>query len=211
MIGRIGSLFGLEGFTAPQASEPDRAVRHGASDFGDRVRVLDRDPYLSVADVDLRLISVFDDLKYDRADMDLVSGPMRRRALEKLTPLGFKQVSGTVIEHRDEDIRMILPKIHALGASPFDATRYTPRRPQDYFILTPTQAACRMIDTYDHEEAVERIKTLIAKHPINLYRLMDYLEHNDAHRAFLGAIGHLRYVQREAVESEPLCRRRALR
>ena len=173
--------------------------------------VLDSDPYLALADPQLRLISVFDDLRYDRADMDMVSGPMRKRILQRLAPLGFRQVSGSALENKAADIRVLLPKFAALGASPFDATRYTPRRGQDFFALTPTQVACQFIDHYDHAAAVEKIKALVIKHPINLYRIMDFLEDDPAHEAFRDAIGHLKFVQREAVESAPLKTRRALR
>ncbi len=189
----------------------ERCVERAISDFDRRLLVLNRDPFLAVADAPLRLISVFDDLKYDRADLDMLSGPMRRHALEKLTPFGFRQVSGTVFENKADGVRMYMPKFHALGASPFDAPRYTPRRPQDYYVLTPTQVACQMIDHYPTDDAVQKIKTLIVKHPINLLRLKDYLERKDSHQAFLGAIGHLKLVQREAVEAEPLRSRRALR
>ncbi|QBF30235.1 hypothetical protein [Thalassococcus sp. S3] len=176
-----------------------------------QLRVLDRDPYLCLADERLRLISVFDDLRYDRADMDMLSGPMRRRVIAKLVPLGFQQVSGGVLENAALDVRMYMPKFRALGASPFDATRDTPRRPQDYYILTPTQTACQFIDHYPVDEAVTAIKALIVKHPINLLRVSDYLEKSGKHQIFAGAIGHLKFVQREAVEAEPLRSRRALR
>ena len=172
--------------------------------------ILNRDPYLSHADPDLRLISVFDDLTYDRADLDILSGPMRRHAVTKLAQLGFKQISGTTIENRTDDIRVLIPKIHAQGASPFDAARYLARRPQDYVLLTPTQAACQIIDSYPCEEAVARITILIRKHPINLLKIADHLEHKESHRIFSGAIGHLKFVQRAAIESEPLRGRRAL-
>lgn len=165
---------------------------------------------MQIADAALHLISVFDDLKYDRSDADMMSPAMRQHAVRKLAPLGFRQVSGNVLENREADTRVLIPKSHALGASPFDITRYTPKRTQDYYLLTPTQTACQVIDSYATKDAVERIKTLICKHPINLYRLMDYLEKKDTHQDFLGAVGHLRYVQREAITSEPLQRRRAL-
>lgn len=189
----------------------ERADGDFGSDFDSRVLVLNRDPYLAIADEALKLISVFDDLKYDRADLDMLSGPMRRHVLAKLAPLGVKQVSGTVLESKTDDVRMHLPRFHALGASPFDATRYSPRRARDYFVLTPTQAACQIVDHYPVGDAVRKIGALVVKHPINLFRLMDYLERKDSHQAFLGAIGHLKLVQREAVESEPLRTRRALR
>lgn len=205
MFAKVASLFGVGTVDdVPEVSAP-------RGDFAERVLVLDRDPYLAVADAGLRLISVFDDLKYDRADMDVLSGPMRRRVRDKLALLGFVQASGHVFENRAEDVRMILPKFRALGASPFDAMNDTKRREQDYFVLTPTQTACQMIDAYSVDEAVERIKALIIKHPVNLLRLSDYLERNERHQAFQGAIGHLKYVQREAVAAEPLRSRRALR
>ncbi|SLN43625.1 hypothetical protein PSA7680_02201 [Pseudoruegeria aquimaris] len=203
MVNRVAAALGL--------SSPARDERAFTPDFAARMQVLNKDPYLLVADEQLRIISVFDDLKFDRADMDMLSGPMRRRALQKLAPLGFRQVSGTVLENRADNIRAIMPKFRALGESPFDATRYTERRPQDWFILTPTQAACMFIDTYPHMDAVERIKALVVKQPINLYRIMDYLERKPAHEGFRPAIGHLKYVQRTAVEAEPLRSRRALR
>jgi hypothetical protein len=208
MIGIFVSLLNRAHGGTRQEKSPAQPT---AVPFAQRVQTLDRDPYLAVADGALRLISVFDDLKYDRSDLDMVSAAMRRHALKKLTPLGFKQVSGLVIENKAENIRMLSPKFQALGASPFDATRYTTRRAQDYFILTPTQTAARIIDTYPLDEAVVRIKALIVKHPINLLRLLDYLERKPAHQAFKGAIGHLKLVQREAVEREPLKSRRALR
>lgn len=209
MLQKLATLFaGTVDIGTKEADQPDVVALQA---FANRLRVIEGDPYLCIADERLKLISVFDDLKYDRADMDMLSGPMRRRIVSKLTPLGFKQVSGAMLENRELDIRMHMPKFRALGASPFDATRDTPRRPQDYFILTPTQAACLMIDSYPLSDAIEKLEALVMQQPVNLLRLSDYLESKDSHRAASPAIGHLVIVQRKAVASEPLCRRRALR
>lgn len=208
MFQKFASLLGIPRggppVNAPPASVPATALDETLQD-------LNRDPYLFVTETRLRLISVFDDLKYDRADLDMLSGPMRQHALGKLTPLGFRQVSGVMMQHADHDTRIHIPKIHALGASPFDATRYVARQPQDYILLTPTQVACQMVDHYPTEAAVEGIKALVVKHPINLLRLMDFLDRTETHEAFQAAIGHLKLVQREAIEREPLRTRRALR
>ncbi|MEM6760143.1 MAG: hypothetical protein AAF601_11770 [Pseudomonadota bacterium] len=201
----------LAGLLGPSGEVVDEVGTRADAAMDTQLRVLDKDPYLAVADSALRLISVFDDLKYDRSDADMLSGPMRQRVVQALKPLGFVQRTGSMIENREAGVRMHLPKSHALGASPFDVTRYTARQPQDYFILTPTQAAARIIDQYDTDTAVERIKALIARQPINLMRLVDHLERKDSHAAFGRAVGHLKYVQREAVESDPLRTRRALR
>ena len=166
--------------------------------------------YMTLADERLQLFSIFDDLYYDRADADMLSPAMRKHAIEKLKRIGIRQTSGNVLEDKVGDRRCLMPKSHALGASPFDITRYTPRRVQDYYILTPTQTACQYIDHYPHEEAVERIVHLMRIQPINLIRLMDYLEHTPTHREFLKAVKFLKKTQQEAVKSEPLKRRRAL-
>jgi len=178
--------------------------------FSDDPEALNLGPYMCVADAKIKVISIFDDLRYDRSDLDMMSPAMRLHAIGRLGSLGFKQVSGTVLKHHASGARCFIPKFHALGASPFDITRYTPRGEHDFYILTPTQTACQYVDFYSHAEAVERVKALIIRQPINLYKLLDYLEPKTAHQAFANAIGHLRFVQREAITSEPLMRRRAL-
>ena len=175
-----------------------------------QMRAFSAEPYFQIADEKLGLLSVFDDLKYDRADVDMISPAMLKHVVGKLGPLGFRQTLGTVLEHAEADMRVHIPKFHALGASPFDIARYTEKRPQDYCLLTPTQVACQYVDHYELNEAVQRIEALIAKHPINLLKLADYLEGKPKHRAFREVLGHIKLKQRIAVESEPLCRRRSL-
>lgn len=204
--------FASRGAAVPAIAPNTPEASASALPFAERVEVLNKDPYLMVADKDLRLISVFDDLRYDRADLDMLSGPMRRRALEKLKPMGFVQRSGSLIENSAEDIRIHLPKFRALGASPFDALRDTEVRPQDYALLTPTQTAAQIIGSYHIDTVVALLKALVVKHPVNLLRLVDFLEPDPGHQAFQdAAVGHLLYVQREAVSKEPLKTRRALR
>ncbi|MBE1291138.1 MAG: hypothetical protein GJ677_01480 [Rhodobacteraceae bacterium] len=189
----------------------DRAAQSAHFDLHDILTTIDKDPYLAVVDAERQILSVFDDLRFDRSDADIMAGPMRSHIALRLAPFGFRQVSGHVIENTAQDIRMIIPKFRALGESPFDAIRYAPRRPQDFHILTPTQAACQVIDTYPLEEAQDRILKLIQKHPINIYRILDFMDRSDRHMAFRPVLGHLKFVQRTAIRSEPLCRRRALR
>ncbi|MEM8791282.1 MAG: hypothetical protein AAGE80_06675 [Pseudomonadota bacterium] len=192
----------------------ERALPIDASRTSQSVAVslddVDLGPFLYLACSRLGVLSVFDDLKYDRADADMLSPAMRQHAIKRLAALGFRQTSGTVLEQEGSGVRCLIPKFHALGASPFDITRYTPKNEGDFYLLTPTQTACAFIDNCALDDAVARIKDLIARQPINLYRLMDYLERKPAHQDFLKAIGHLKYVQRTAIESEPLKYRRAL-
>ncbi len=209
MIRRLLRLFtapAVQPAGADFVSDPE-AVR---AQVLEQMRAFSAEPYFQIADEKLGLLSVFDDLKYDRADVDMISPAMRKHVVGKLGPLGFRQTSGTVLEHAEADMRVHIPKFRALGASPFDIARYTEKRPQDYCLLTPTQVACQYVDHYELDEAVQRIEALIAKHPINLLKLADYLEAKPKHRAFREVLGHIKLKQRIAVESEPLCRRRSL-
>ena len=169
-------------------------------------------PYMFLADEKLRLISIFDDLFYDRSDLDILSPAMRNHAVSKLISLGFKQISGTVLAHNISNERCLMPKFHALGSSPFDITLYTPRNDQDFYILTPTQTACQIIDNYSYQLAVEKIEALIKRQPINIHKIFDYLEQkkNTTHKVFASAMSDLLDVQRKAVKSDPLKGRRAL-
>ncbi|MFY0311947.1 hypothetical protein ACFMBG_18865 [Leisingera sp. D0M16] len=194
----------------PAGAVSVQATPEQAAELAARLQELNKTPYICVADAQLRLLSVFDDLHYDRADMDVLTGAMREHAAQKLAPLGFTQSSGSSFVHKESGIRVLMPKSHALGASPFDIARYTPRGAFDYYLLTPTQSAALMIDGYAKQDAFDRIVALIRKQPINILRLADYLERKPAHEAFREAMGKLKYVQREAVAAEPLRRRRAL-
>ncbi len=206
MIDQLKRLFDRKTY----AVVPYEAAQQHANS-ADMVAALNADPYLMVADAGLRLISVFDDLHYDRADLDMLSAPMRRRALKKLAPFEYFQRSGSVIENRAADIRIHMPKFRALGASPFDALRETSMRPQDYALLTPTQAAAQMIAAYEVETAKERLAALVVKHPANLLRLFDFLEPTPTKAVFREMLGELLFLQRAAVAKEPLKNRRALR
>ncbi len=194
-------------------SPPRKPARHPPDPEAEEAlaAVLDRDPYLCLADRGLRLVSVFDDLRYDRADMDMLNGPMRRRLVAALAPLGVRQGSGSRLDCPATGLRLHMPKFRALGASPFDALRDTVRAPTDYAVLTPTQAACAIIDAHSTDAAVARLERLVRQHPVNLLRIFDFLDGSPAHEAFRPAIGHLVPIQRAAIRTSPLKGRRALR
>lgn len=195
---------------------PKKGPRHVARDVDpeaaktlhSRIALIDSDPYL--VHVENRLISVFDDTRFDRADMDVLSAGMRTHAVRKLEPLGFKQVTGSIIEHGDTGVRVLMPKFHTQGTSPFDAVRYVDRGPDDYVLLTPTQAAAQIIDAHPLDTAIKRLERLIVKHPINLLRLVDYLEKRPRHEEFRKAYGTLKRIQQDAVAGDALLRRRPL-
>ncbi|MEM7523359.1 MAG: hypothetical protein AAF360_06315 [Pseudomonadota bacterium] len=168
-------------------------------------------PYFLLADVSIGVFSVFDDLKYDRSDADIISPPMRRHAIEKLKPFGFKQKSGSILHNQRDGVSCYIPKPQVLGASPFDIARYEERGPEDYFIMTPTQTACQFINKYALEVALERMVSLVQFQPININRIFDYMDRRGTHKEIASRLHEVAAVQREAIKSEPLCRRRALR
>lgn len=156
------------------------------------------------------IISVFDELRYDRSDIDILSPTMRKHVIQKLEKSGFKQISGNILENKQTDTRCLFPKFHTLGSSPFDISHYISKRIQDYYVLTPTQTACQFINHYNFDDALEKICLLIEKQPINVFKLLDYLEQKDSHQDFLKAITFLRDKQKSLIETEPLCHMRSL-
>ena len=107
------------------------SIKHAP--LSDNPEALNLGPYMCVADANLRVISIFDDLKYDRADVDMMSPAMRNHAIARLDPLGFKQVSGTVLKHHASGVCCFIPKVYALGASPFDGAPRTTAHPDGDF------------------------------------------------------------------------------
>lgn len=161
-------------------------------------------PYLHIISDTIKAISIFDALHYDRADVDIISPVMRLHLIKKLKDLGFKQTQGRVIENKTLDIKCVIPKFHALGSSPFHITDYTSIRPQDYYVLTPTQTACFIINNFPLETAMEKLKQLIAVQPINIKRISDYIENSGVNLDALSLIGHLKYYQAQALETPEL-------
>lgn len=175
-----------------------------------KVRSLTSDPYLYVPE-SMEIISVFDDTQYDRSDFDNLSPAMRHYVKKKLLSLGFTQISGRVFENNIEHMQCEIPKSSVQGASPFHATHYSDKREGDFFILTPTQTACFVVDHFPLDQAVEKIVQLVARQPINIFKLKDYLEGSQAHKAFAEALPFINYKQRLAVESAPLNTMRSIK
>ena len=93
------------------------------------------DKYLLLTDEPLNIISIFDELRYDRSDIDMLSPGMRQHITNKLKTIGFKQKSAKLLISEDKKFRCHLPMNHALGSSPFHATDYLGKKDGDYFVL----------------------------------------------------------------------------
>lgn len=186
-------------------------MQNSQSSFHDDLAARDYGPYFLLADRELRLFSVFDDLKYDRSDADIMAPPMRRHAIDMLHAMGFWQKTGSVLLHKTQNIRCLFPKPQILGASPLDITAYSNRESDDYYILTPTQTACMIISAFSAETACDKLVNLVQKQPININRIFDYLQRRSDHKIIAKSLGLVKAAQDKAITEEPLCRRRALR
>ena len=107
-----------------------------------------------------RIISVFDDVRYDRSDIDLLTTSMRKHIINLLKSLDCSLKRGNQLI-APNGTSLWMPKPSVLGASCFDITRYTPREIRDIYILTPTQTAAYWFEHSDLDVAVEGIEAML--------------------------------------------------
>lgn len=177
--------------------------------FDRLIASIEKDKYLHWHS-EINAISVFDDVKYDRADVDMLTPAMRKYIANYLVHRGCQLKSGTAIIHKDLDLTFILPKPSVLGASPFDITHHFPRNESDIYILTPTQSAAYLFDHIELDSAVESISKMIKKQPVNLLKLEDAIGTQVKRQAYLQAMGYLTYCQRQALEQPNMKFKRSL-
>lgn len=170
---------------------------------------IEKDKYLHWHN-EIHAVSVFDDVHYDRADVDMLTPAMRKYVTTCLTDFGCKLKSGTNIIHKNLGITFILPKPSVLGASPFDITKHFPRNEGDIYIFTPTQAAAYLFDHIELETAVKCMSEMIKEQPINLLKLEDTIGKQSKRESYLQAMGHLTYCQRHVVEQPGMRFKRSL-
>ena len=103
-----------------------------------------------------------------------MNASMRNYFKEKLRKLEYNWLSGNILASPKFSTNFIFPKNGILGASPFDATKFVKRGEEDYFVLTPTQAAALLIQWKLKTNLLENLKRLISYHPINLDKLKDH-------------------------------------
>jgi hypothetical protein len=167
----------------------------------DLVEIIGGDEYLLWRD-SIRVLSVFDDVRYDRSDIDLLGPGMRRYVSQVLTGLECKAKSGKCIEHSDADIKCWLPKPSVLAASPFDITRYQPREANDIYILTPTQTAAYFFQQLDFDLAIMAIGDMIESQPVNILKLLDTLNSRRERSYYAPVLRYLLDCQKQVV-SQP--------
>jgi len=163
------------------------------------IKAVNEDEYLLWHD-SIRVISVFDDVKYDRSDIDLLGPGMRKHVTQFLKGLGCKAKSGKCIVHRDSEIKYWLPKPSLLAASPFDITRYQPRDANDIYVLTPTQTAAYFFQTIDFDLAILAIGDMIETQPVNILKLLDTLNSPQERTYYAPVLRYLLDCQKQIVK-----------
>lgn len=158
----------------------------------------------------LGVISVFDDIQYDRSDIDILGPGMRRYVSQFLTTLDCKARSGRCIVHRDSGVKFWLPRPSVLAASPFDITRYQPRDAGDIYILTPTQTAAYFFQQIDFDWAIIAIGEMIKSQPVNLLKLEDTLQHQRERSYYAPVLRHLLNCQKLWVKHNKMKFKRSL-
>ncbi len=172
------------------------------------IEKLDTDNYLYWHEKH-QIISLFDDVRYDRSDIDILSTSMRKHIGLILKSLGCIHKAGNRYIS-PVGLSLWMPKPSVLGASSFDATRYTPRQPGDIYILTPTQAVAYWLDHASLEEAVPAIVDMMRSQPCNLRKLEDQINKNSQRNTYLQAMPYLRRELRLSQEDPKLKFKRSL-
>ena len=165
---------------------------------------LNSDKNLKVYGGSLRLISVYDDNRYDRSDLDIVTRGMRNYIVNRLKEFDYDYVSGRVLGSKSYDAKFIIPKVGQLGGSPFDILRREKRSELDYFVVTPTQAAAFFLVKYSVENAIELMAELIETHPINFLKLKDFVGSEGFSDEFIDSLPELLKKQKSMTKKDHL-------
>lgn len=169
------------------------------------IQDLKDDKNFHIVELPLNILSVFDHTNYDRSDLDLLSGPQRQYVEKKLKKFGYKFKSGRVLASQESPIVFRIPKQSIISANPFDIIRYEKRDQSDYFVLTPTQSACLMINNIlNKDQLVTGLKDLISKQPINLKKIYDNIRFEKSKELYLSIHSELTQYQAEVIKSDAL-------
>lgn len=158
-----------------------------------------------------RAMSVFDHIRYDRSDYDILSPPQRHYVIKELLSLGGVQLTGRRVAFKESASNFIFPKANAMSQSPGDVLLELTDEGQDYLVLTPTQMAFAIIKKVSEQSVkLNLLKDLILKQPINLKKVIDYADNNEM-KDFLAMFAQqLSDFQTEVVGSEQMRNRKHL-
>lgn len=150
-----------------------------------------------------KAIAIYDHKFYDRSDLDILNGAQRKFIIQKLSSLGFKQLSGNKLSN--DECNILFPKNAHIASSPLDLVKYTKRSEKDYLILTPMQLFLIYLEELaveEQEDLLNELKDLIAKMPVNLKKIKDISKHENYYEIFLKNYNEFVNIQDEAIKSD---------
>ncbi|MEM7404799.1 MAG: hypothetical protein AAF458_05865 [Pseudomonadota bacterium] len=125
-------------------------------------------PTLCVAVDDLGLIACYDDIQFERNDIDII-GPTQRRELDELlTGLGFERVNPHCYRSHAAVVRIVEPPRTQLN-EPLNGVELEPGA---ITFVTATQAAFEiLLAPWTPDRRVDELRRLVALLPVNLRKI----------------------------------------
>lgn len=173
--------------------------------------LLYKDKYLYLYNEKFQAVSIFDHIRYDRSDYDMLSPPQRKYLLKLLLDNSGRQITGRKVAFED-GTTITFPRANAMSPSPGDVLEELSQDEGHFLVLTPTQLAYALIkELHDEPELLmSELNKLITAQPINLYKVQDYAE-SEGMKSFLRKnLESLKAAQETITTSEPMKNRRHL-
>ena len=152
-------------------------------------------------DTPIKIVSIFDHIRFDRSDVELLSKEQREYIFHKARGDGFVWKSGRILKNKESRVEIVFPKQNILGANPIDILRYEKTSGDRVFVLTPTQAACYFL-TLGEESFVQNTKRLLERMPINIKKVIDSLGRTTEASIFSKHLSQIQAWQDETLAKE---------
>lgn len=123
----------------------------------------------------LPYLAVFDDIRFENYDCDLIGSEARRLIHHALQLLGFQRRSGHLYAHPSGVLARIPKPSITLGTNPVDAVHRVSSA-DSVILVTPTQLLLLALDRPDFsvEEAVDELQSLLRLCPANLPKVVQW-------------------------------------
>jgi hypothetical protein len=140
--------------------------------------IFQKDTFVRVSTL-YNIISIFDSVKYDRSDQELLSASQRNHIGKILEENDHKRLTGNSYQNINTKkvLRFTTPKM--LGVSPLNELQYNFNK-EDIFIVTPGTYFLFLVMKFDElqkENILKEIMQLISIHPVNLDQLLNVSRH----------------------------------
>lgn len=150
------------------------------------------------------MITIFDSLRYERNDYDVLSAPQRNYVGAVLEKNGHRHVTGNSFKNlkTGQTLRFIITK--TLGVSPLNELNYQ-YNDQDIFIVTPGTYFLFLVEklsTDDKQDSVRaELMDLVSHHPVNLEQLLDLSTHDHFYATLKEVFKECKAKQDDAIEN----------